>query len=88
MCSVACTGCKRCAQDAPDGLIEIVSGLAVIDYGRIELENPQAIERCPTDAIVWIDEQQFPSLAAAAKAALAATGARNGAPPNHESVVA
>ncbi len=63
VCSVACTACKRCVQDAADGLISIRQGLAVIDYDRIELENPAAIERCPTGAIVWIEGQQFPRLA-------------------------
>jgi len=62
VCSVACTGCRKCAQDAAPELIEIRRGLAVIDYDRIELENPAAIERCPTGAIVWIEEQQFPLL--------------------------
>ena len=71
MCSVACTGCKRCAQDAEPGLIEIHSGLAVIDYTKIELENPKALERCPTGAIVWIEGQQFPSIVEAAKSAVA-----------------
>lgn len=59
VCSVACNGCRRCAQDAPPGLIEIRQGLAVIDYERIELENPAAVERCPTGAIVWLEGQQF-----------------------------
>ncbi len=40
----------------------MVSGLAVIDYDKIELENPKAVERCPTGAIVWIEGQQFPEL--------------------------
>jgi hypothetical protein len=40
----------------------MVSGLAVIDYEQIERENPKAIERCPTGAIVWIEGQQFPKL--------------------------
>ncbi|MDT8340290.1 MAG: RnfABCDGE type electron transport complex subunit B [Longimicrobiales bacterium] len=62
VCSVACTGCRRCVQDAESGLIEVRSGLAIIDYERIGLENPRAIKRCPTGAIVWIDGQQFPSL--------------------------
>jgi len=62
VCSVACTGCRRCVQDAEPGLIEVRQGLAIIDYGKISLENPKAIERCPTKAIVWIDGQQFPSL--------------------------
>ncbi len=62
VCSVACTGCRKCAQDAGPELIEIRQGLAVIDYDRIELENPAAIERCPTGAIVWVEGQQFPLL--------------------------
>jgi electron transport complex protein RnfB len=61
VCSVACNACGRCAADAP-GLITMVSGLAVIDYDNIELENPKAVERCPTGAIVWIEGQQFPEL--------------------------
>jgi ferredoxin len=62
VCSVACNACGRCVQDAEPGLIEMVSGLAVIDYDRIELENPKAVERCPTGAIVWIEGRQFPGL--------------------------
>ncbi len=60
VCSVACNACGRCVADAQPGLISMVSGLATIDYTRIELENPKAIERCPTGAIVWIEGQQFP----------------------------
>jgi RnfABCDGE-type electron transport complex B subunit len=75
VCSVACTGCKRCAQDAAPGLIEIRQGLAVIDYQQIELENPAALERCPTGAIVWLDGQQFPSLVDAALAGASAQAA-------------
>jgi electron transport complex protein RnfB len=75
VCSVACTGCKRCVQDAEPGLIEVRQGLAIIDYDKIELENPKAVERCPTEAIVWIDGQQFPSLVDAARGAEA--GAQN-----------
>ena len=71
VCSVACTGCRRCVQDAAPGLIEVRQGLAVIDYDRIELENPKAIERCPTGAIVWVEGQQFPTLVDAARSAVA-----------------
>ena len=35
VCAVACTACARCVQDAAPGLIEIKSGLAVIDYDMI-----------------------------------------------------
>jgi len=60
VCSVACNACGRCVADAEPGLISIVNGLATIHYDQIELENPKAIERCPTGAIVWIEGQQFP----------------------------
>ena len=63
VCAVACNACRRCVQDAAPGLIEMRRGLAVIDYGRIELENPKAVERCPTGAIAWVEGRQFPALA-------------------------
>ncbi len=66
VCSVACNACERCVVDAEPGLVSMVSGLATIDYDKIELENPKATERCPTGAIVWIEGQQFPELLIAA----------------------
>ncbi len=62
VCSVACTACKRCVQDAAPGLIHMDRGVAVVDYQQIELANPKAVERCPTGAIVWIEGRQFPVL--------------------------
>jgi len=56
-CEVICTACERCAMDSPEGLIRIVDNLAVIDYGNNALASPVSIERCPTGAIVWFDEQ-------------------------------
>ncbi len=58
-CDVACTGCGRCAADAP-GLIRIENHLAVIDYSRNRIATRAPIERCPTGAIVWIDEKTGP----------------------------
>jgi Fe-S-cluster-containing hydrogenase component 2 len=52
-CEVACTGCARCAMDAPEGLITIKNNLAEIDYSRNSLATRIPIERCPTGAIVW-----------------------------------
>lgn len=52
-CEVACTGCARCAMDAPEGLITIKNNLAVVDYSRNHLATRIPIERCPTGAIVW-----------------------------------
>ena len=59
-CEVACTGCGRCAADAPAGLIAIVDFLAVIDYSRNAQAAQTPIERCPTGAIVWMDEKRGP----------------------------
>lgn len=59
MCSVACTGCGRCAADAAPGLIGIRHNLAVIDYELNHLATVEAVYRCPTEAIVWVDGQQF-----------------------------
>jgi Na+-translocating ferredoxin:NAD+ oxidoreductase RNF subunit RnfB len=55
-CEVACTACERCAVDAPDGLITMRDNLPVIDYSRPHATRTP-IERCPTGAIVWIDDE-------------------------------
>jgi RnfABCDGE-type electron transport complex B subunit len=55
-CVVLCTGCGRCAADAPEGLITIRDNLAVVDYAKNALASPLAVERCPTGAIVWLDD--------------------------------
>lgn len=57
-CEVACTGCARCAADAPGGLIQIKNNLAVVDYTQNLLASPLPIQRCPTGAIVWLDKQK------------------------------
>ncbi len=57
-CEVACTGCEKCAKDAPPGLIQIQNNLARVDYSKNNLASPIPIERCPTGAIVWLDEVQ------------------------------
>ena len=64
VCAVACNACGRCVQDAPAGLISMRSGLAVIDYERIQLEDRRALDRCPTGAITWIEGAQFETLTA------------------------
>jgi RnfABCDGE-type electron transport complex B subunit len=55
-CEVACTACERCVKDSPEGLIIIRDNLAVIDYNKNSLASPIATERCPTGAIVWLDD--------------------------------
>lgn len=59
LCAAACNGCGRCAVDAAPGLIQIVNGLAVIDYSKNALADPSATRRCPTNAIVWVEGMQF-----------------------------
>lgn len=57
-CAVACNACGRCAADGAPGLIEMVNGLAVIDYEMNALASLDAIKRCPTGAIVWVEGAQ------------------------------
>jgi Na+-translocating ferredoxin:NAD+ oxidoreductase RNF subunit RnfB len=56
VCEVACTGCGRCALAAPDA-IQIKNNLAVVDYQRNGRVPKDAIDRCPTGALVWCDEK-------------------------------
>lgn len=56
-CEVACTACARCAMDAPDELIKMVNNLPVVDYSKYH-QTKVPIRRCPTGAIVWIDEKK------------------------------
>ena len=59
MCRVACNACGKCALDAPPGVIQMVNGLPVVDYGQNALASPDATTRCPTGAIVWVEGRQF-----------------------------
>jgi len=63
-CEVACTACGRCAMDAPD-LVTMEDGLAVVDYSKPQ--RSEAIDRCPTGAIVWLDAERGPVKGPAAK---------------------
>jgi len=58
LCSVACTACGKCAIDAAAGVIRMENGLAVINYEENERAGPEAIARCPTGAIVWVEHAQ------------------------------
>jgi electron transport complex protein RnfB len=52
-CEVACTACGKCAFDAPE-LIAMADNLPRI--GPTKTADRTPIERCPTGAIVWIDD--------------------------------
>jgi electron transport complex protein RnfB len=64
-CEVGCDACGRCAADAP-GVITMVNNLPAIDYDRNH-DVRAAIDRCPTGAIVWYDQQQGPQTGRAAR---------------------
>ena len=54
-CQVACTACGKCAMDAPGNLITMINNLPVVNYS--ENHNTQVpIQRCPTGAIVWVEQ--------------------------------
>jgi len=57
-CEVACTACGKCVADSPEGLISLEGELAVIDYTQNDRATVKSIERCPTGAIVWLDNGQ------------------------------
>jgi len=65
-CEVACNGCGRCAMDAP-GVVSMQQNLAVVDYSANVLGARDAIQRCPTGAIVWIDDTKGPIKGKAAR---------------------
>jgi Na+-translocating ferredoxin:NAD+ oxidoreductase RNF subunit RnfB len=58
-CEVGCTACGRCAADAP-GAVSMQHNLALVNYAARagEALGRAAIERCPTGAIVWVDEHE------------------------------
>lgn len=59
LCAVACDACGRCAADASPGLITMQDNLPVIDYASGAEARPDAVFRCPTRAIVWLEREQF-----------------------------
>jgi ferredoxin len=54
-CEVGCDACGRCAMDS-DGVITMKNNLPVVDYS-LGKQPKKAIERCPTGAIVWMDDK-------------------------------
>lgn len=55
-CQVGCTACGKCAMDAPGDLISMMYNLPVVDYSRNH-HTEAPIQRCPTGAIVWLDNE-------------------------------
>ncbi len=75
-CEVACTGCGRCAMDAPVQ-IQMKHHLPVIDYSKGSL-SAMPTQRCPTGAIVWLDKTLGPVKGQAAKKIIRQGNVREG----------
>ena len=58
-CEVGCTACGKCAMDAGPSLVNMVNNLPVVNYNS-KKQSMAPIERCPTGAIVWLDDQLGP----------------------------
>ncbi len=65
-CQVGCDACGRCAVDAPPGVVSMIDNLPVVDYDRNHNAR-EAIDRCPTGAIVWYDDKRGPVAGRAAR---------------------
>jgi len=63
LCSAGCDACGKCVADAPAGLMEMKNELPVVDYASglftTDKSTKKAIERCPTNAIQWLEVNQF-----------------------------
>ena len=59
LCKVACDACGKCVADATPGLITMRDNLPVIDYASGLEQQPEAIFRCATRSIVWLEGEQF-----------------------------
>jgi RnfABCDGE-type electron transport complex B subunit len=74
-CEVACDACGKCAVDAP-GVISMVDNLPIVDYSRNH-DVREAIERCPTGAIVWYENKHGPVVGKAAPRVIRRSARRN-----------
>jgi electron transport complex protein RnfB len=59
LCEVACDACGKCVADAAPGLITMQDNLPIVDYTVVGEPRPDAIFRCATRSIVWLEREQF-----------------------------
>jgi len=59
LCSTACDACGKCVADAAPGLIHMQDNLPIIDYSAGGPARPEAVFRCATRSIVWLESEQF-----------------------------
>ena len=58
-CQVGCTACGKCVADAAQGLLKMKSNLPTLNVELFQLQEADAVRRCPTGAIQWLDDKQF-----------------------------
>lgn len=58
LCSTACDACSKCAADLPE-MVTMEGNLPEVDYTTGARPDPKATFRCPTNAIVWLEGNQF-----------------------------
>ncbi len=59
LCATACDACAKCVADASPDLIRMENNLPVVDYSTNAVAKPEAVFRCATNSIKWIDANQF-----------------------------
>ena len=59
MCRVGCTACKRCVADAAENLLKMRNNLPVLNRDLLYTQSVEATRRCPTNAIVWLEDTRF-----------------------------
>jgi NAD-dependent dihydropyrimidine dehydrogenase PreA subunit len=59
LCATACDACEKCVADASPDLIRMEDNLPVVDYSTNAVAKPEAVFRCATNSIKWIDGNQF-----------------------------
>lgn len=73
-CKAACIGCGMCARTLPE-VITMNQNLPVVDYTKNDLATQDAIQRCPTGAICWLERGGLVVYGAKALEARASAGA-------------
>ncbi|MBD3649592.1 MAG: RnfABCDGE type electron transport complex subunit B [Pseudomonadales bacterium] len=58
LCSTACDACGKCAADL-DAMVRMEGNLPIVDYTTGAKPDPKATFRCATNAIVWLEGNQF-----------------------------
>ncbi len=73
-CKAACIGCGMCARTLPE-VITMNQNLPVVDYSKNDLASRDAIHRCPSGAICWLEPGGRVTYGAKALEARGAAGA-------------